>query len=591
MQSPFAAALKLLRPRAGVILTSLLMAWLGTFSDLLQPMMLKVVFDNAVKSHGSQGWLGALLLAHWQGQSLILAAAIGTVLIAALSSVFGYFESLSGTSAAQWVTHDLRNQVYSRIQRLALTFHDRARTGDLMTRVTGDIDALQSFLTSNLPDAFTAVLRLAGMSIFMFLLDWRFTLIALSVTPVLAFIALRYARRIRKSAREVRRKQGEIASRIQETFSSIRLVKAFAQEDAEERRLSDESLASIDLALRVRKMRARLTPAVDITVALGMALVLWYGGRRVLREELTLGTLYVFMQYLKNMYSPIRELSKMSDQYSKAVAAWERVREVIDAEDIVRDRPHARQAPRFRGQIQFDNVTFEYEPGRRVLHKFNCLIEAGKLTAIVGITGSGKTTLANLILRFYDPAAGAVRIDGRDIREFTQRSLRDRISLVAQESILFRMPLWQNIAYGMPDASRDEIVRAAEMANAAEFIAKLPDGYDTIVGERGVTLSGGQRQRIAIARAIIRNSPILILDEPTSGLDTASEQAVLEALDRLTEGKTTLLIAHRLSAVRRASKIIAMRDGKIVESGTHEELLSKPGMYAELSGMSAPTEV
>jgi subfamily B ATP-binding cassette protein MsbA len=575
---------QILRPHAGPLAGSFIFSILGTLFDLLQPMPLKVVLDNVFRSRAPQDWLSRLTVSALGADRylIVLYAAIAVVVIAVMGAACSYFEKFFMTTASQWVTHDLRAAVYSRIQGLGLSFHDNARTGDLMTRVTSDIDSIQSFITSGLLDALLDVLLIAGMLAVMFSFNWRFTLVALSVTPVMVFIAARYTRRIRQSAREVRKKQGEIASRIQETFASIRVVKAFAREEFEEQKLEAEALASIELAMRARQIKSRLTPVIDVIVACGQGIVLLYGARLVLKEEIAPSLLIVFLSYLNKMYKPMQDLSKMSDQYSKAAVGYERIREVLETDSTVRDSPGATTAPEFRGEIEFDRVTLRYNGGPPALRGVNCRIHTGQVTAIVGPTGAGKTSLISLVPRFYDPVDGAVRIDGHDVREYTQKSLRDQISLVSQESILFHASIRENIAYGLPDAGFEQILHAASVANAHEFIERLPEGYETVVGERGITLSGGQRQRIAIARAVIRNTPILILDEPGSGLDSASEKLVFEALDRLMTGKTSIVIAHRLSTVRRADVILVMRDGEIVESGSHADLLSAGGLYHEL---------
>jgi subfamily B ATP-binding cassette protein MsbA len=416
----------------------------------------------------------------------------------------------------------------------------------------------------------------------MFYINWKFTLIALSVAPALAVVVYTYTRRIKKAAREVRKKEGEILSVIQEVFSSIRVVKAFAREDYEQKRLENESLESVELALRARSLKAKLSPLVEIIVATGTCLVLWFGARMVLDGSLTAGSLVLFILYLGKMYKPMQELSKMTDSFSKAEVGYERIREVLETERDVRDVRGARPAPRFKGQIDFEDVSFSYQPDVPILDHVSFKIEPGQVAAIVGPTGAGKSTIIGLIPRFYDPVSGVVKIDGIDVRRFKQKSLRRQISFVLQDTLLFHAPIWTNIAYGKPDASRAEILRAAELANAHEFIDKMPDGYNTMIGERGITLSGGQRQRIAIARAIIRNTPILIMDEPSSGLDAGSEKLVFEALDRLMKGKTSIVIAHRLSTIREADIIFVVKDGKIVEQGNHESLLKSGGVYAGL---------
>jgi subfamily B ATP-binding cassette protein MsbA len=391
-----------------------------------------------------------------------------------------------------------------------------------------------------------------------------------------------YTRRIKKASREVRKKEGEIVSVIEEVLTSIRVVKAFAREDYEQRRLEEESLEGVEVALRARSLKAKLSPLVEIIVAAGTCLVLWFGARMSLRDSLSAGSLVVFVLYLGKMYKPMQELSKMTDTYSKAAVGFERIQEVLNTTGEVRDLPGARRARAFQGKVEFGRVNFCYEEDSPILKDVELTIEPGQVGALVGRTGAGKSTIISLIPRFYDPTSGVVKIDGSDVRSFTQKSLRQHIGFVLQETLLFHGPLWKNIAYGKPEATRGEIIKAAEFANAMEFIERLPQGFDTIVGERGVTLSGGQRQRIAIARAIIRNAPILILDEPSSGLDAESEKLVFDALDRLMEGRTSIVIAHRLSTIQRADVIFVVDKGEIVERGTHEELLRRGGLYADL---------
>jgi ATP-binding cassette subfamily B protein len=509
-------------------------------------------------------------------------AALAALVIAVVGALCSYTEKYLTTSVGQWVMHDLRLRLYSHIQRLSLAYHDHKQTGDLVSRVTSDIDAIQSFIASGLLGALINSLTLVGMVGVMFYLNWRFTLIALSIAPVLFVLVYTYTRRIKKAAREVRKKEGEIVSVIQEVLSSIRVVKAYAREEYEQTRLEEESLESVEIALHARGLKARLAPLVAILVAVGTSMVLWFGARMVLNGSLSAGALIVFILYLNKMYKPMQELSKMTDAWSKAEVGYERIREVLETEGEVHELAGARNAPGLRGRIEFDRVNFSYQPDYPILRDVSFRIEPGQVAALVGPTGAGKTTIISLIPRFYDPTSGVVRIDGADIRRFRMQSLRQQMSFVLQETLLFRAPVWNNIAYGKPGASRAEILRAAELANAHEFIEKMPQGYDTLIGERGATLSGGQRQRIAIARAIIRDTPILILDEPSSGLDAAAEKLVFEALDRLMEGRTSIVIAHRLSTIRRAGIIFVVNDGAIAESGTHDELVKSGGLYAEL---------
>jgi ATP-binding cassette subfamily B protein len=561
-------------------------------ANLLEPWPLKVVLDNVLRSKPTQGWLNTWILSSFGNDKLgvLKFAALAVLAIAVLGAGCSYVEKYVTTSVGQWVTHDLRRMLYSHIQRLSLAYHDHKQTGDLISRVTGDIDAIQSFIVSGLLDAMINSLTLVGMLGVMLYLNWKFTLIALSVAPFLFLVVFSYTRRIKKASREVRKKEGEIVSVMQEVLSSIRVVKAFAREDYEQKRLEEESLEGVEIGLRARSLKAKLAPLVEVIVAIGTCLVLWFGARMVLSGALSAGSLVVFILYLGKMYKPMQQLSKMTDAYSKAVVGYERIREILDTHNEIRDLPGARRAPRFQGGIDFRDVSFAYEPATPVLKDVTFQIEPGQVAALVGPTGAGKSTIISLIPRFYDPTSGVVKVDGQDVRRFQQKSLRQQISFVLQETLLFHGPIWNNIAYGKPEATRAEILRAAELANAHEFIDKLPDGYNTILGERGVTLSGGQRQRIAIARAIIRNTPILILDEPSSGLDAASEKLVFEALDRLMEGKTSIVIAHRLSTIRRANTIFVLDDGTIVERGTHDSLLRAGGLYSQLHHIQFQSE-
>jgi ATP-binding cassette subfamily B protein len=576
--------LKLLKPYSGLLLIALFAAVGEGIADLLGPWPLKLVFDDILKPKGNATWLNQLVQSVAGTDRLLILniAALSALGIAIFGAISSYIEKSCTTTVGQWVTHDLRRTLYAHIQRLSLSFHDESQTGDLISRVTSDIDSVQSFVTSGLLSVLVDCLTLSGMVAIMFFMNWRFTLIALSIAPVLFLVVFRYTRLIRKSTREVRKKEGQIVSIVQEVLTSIRVVKAFAREEYEQQRLEEQSLESVEIALRARALKARLAPFVEIIVGAGTALVLWFGARMVLSGELEAGSLIIFIWYLGKMYKPMQDLSKMTDTYAKASVAYERIQEVLHSDREVKDLPGSRRAARLRGEIEFEHVIFGYEPNQPVLKDLTFKIEAGTIAALVGPTGAGKSTIISLIPRFYDPDSGVVKIDGIDVRRLRQKSVRDQVSFVLQDTVLFHAPVWRNIAYGKPGASRSEILQAAQNANAHEFVEKMPQGYDTVIGERGVTLSGGQRQRIAIARAVIRNTPILILDEPSSGLDAASEQLVFEALDRLMAGRTCVVIAHRLATIERANKIFVLKDGTIVESGTHEELMRGGGLYAEL---------
>jgi ATP-binding cassette subfamily B protein len=592
MKSKRLSIRELLKPHFAKLTLGLLAVIGEGVANLLEPWPLKVVLDGVLRSRDNQA--GAMRwIYHVLGTdklAMLKFACAAVLAIAVLDAICTYAEKYLTTSVGQWIAYDLRGAIYAHIQKLSLAFHDQKRTGDLISRVTDDIDSIQSFITSGLLNLLVNVITLVGMIGVMLYLNWKFTFIALSVAPVLFFIVFTYTRRIKQAAREVRKKEGEITSVVEEVLSSIRVVKAFAREDYEVRRLEEQSLEGVEIALRARGLKAKLAPIVGVIVAVGTCLVLWFGARLVMSGGLSAGSLVVFILYLGKMYKPMQELSKMTDTYSKAAVGYERIQEILETEKEIRDARGAVRAPRFKGEVEFEHVSFSYDPNAPILKDVSFDIAPGQVAALVGPTGAGKTSIISLIARFYDPLSGVVKIDGTDIRRYKQKSLRQQISFVLQETMLFHAPVWQNIAYGKPGASRREIIKAAELANASEFIDKLSDGYDTLLGEKGMTLSGGQRQRIAIARAVIRNTPILVLDEPTSGLDSSSEKLVFEALDRLMKNKTTIVIAHRLSTIRNANVIFVIEDGCIVESGKHDELIQQDGLYAELHHLQFDTE-
>jgi subfamily B ATP-binding cassette protein MsbA len=574
----------LLRPHWKALTLALLAVVGETFADVLQPWPIKVVIDNVVQSKKLPGWLDAFVARVFAGDkyATLNFAVAAVAIIAVIGAVSGYMQKYLTTRVSQWVGHDLRRIVYQHIQRLSLAEHHESRSGDLIMRMTSDISAVQDFINSALLGILVNLLTLVGILGVMFYINWRFTLLALSIVPVLFFVVYFYTRRIKAASRAVRKREGELLSGVAEVLTSIHVVQAFAREDYEDRRFASESRSNVEAGLQARSVKARLSPIVEVTVAVGMCLVLAYGGRLALAGQLSAGVLVVFLLYLGKLYKPIRDLSKMTDTVAKASVGYERIQEILEIESRIRNLPDARPASAFRGRIEFDRVSFGYHGEVPVLTDVSFRIEPGQVAAIVGPSGTGKTTIAGLITRFYDPLSGAVRIDGTDVREYTLKSLRDQISIVLQDTLLFRATIWDNISYGRPDASPEDTIEAATLANAHEFIVKLPEGYATMVGERGVTLSGGQRQRIAIARAIVRNAPILILDEPTAGLDAASEQAVIDALDRLMKGRTSVVIAHHLGTIRHADVIFVVNGSQVVEHGTHDTLLARGGLYAEL---------
>lgn len=577
----------LLRPHRRALALGLLAIAGESIADVAQPWPLKIVLDNVIAKKQSHGWLFALIkrTVGTEPHQILLFACGAVLLIAMLDAFCSYWEKYTTTSVGQWVTHDLRRMLYAQVQRLSLSYHDTSKTGDLISRVTTDIDSIQSFIVSGLLSILVDIATILGMIGVLFYLSWKLTLIALAVVPILFAIVYTYTRRVKKASREVRKQEGKMISVVQEVISSIRVVKAFSREEYEQHRLEGESLETVEASLRARTLKAKLVPIVNIVTAVGTCLVLYFGGNLALNSDMTGGKIYIFIAYIASMYKPMQDISKIMDSYSKADIGYERIKEVIGNKNEMRDVPRAKPLRITEGAIEIDHVSFAYDGEHEVLHDVSLHANPGHVVAIVGPTGSGKTTLINLIARFYEPQKGTVRIDGQDVAKVQQASLREQLSFVLQDTVLFSGTIWENIAYGRPEASHAEIVAAAEAANATEFIDHLPNKYDTVVGERGILLSGGQRQRIAIARAMVRKSCILILDEPTSALDANTEHLVFEALDRLMVGKTVIVIAHRLATVRKANKIYVIKDGHVVESGTHDELVHAGGLYQELSDM------
>jgi len=589
--------LKLLRPYWKLLAFAFIAMLVEAVADLLEPWPLKVVLDHVIGGKRAPPGITQWVISRSSPLTLLNIMAVAVIAIALVGAVSSYIEKYVSTTVGKRVGYDLRHLLYHHTQRLSLSFYEHRQTGDMVVRLTGDIDAAEDFVTGAVLGIVLDVLTLLGMLGAMFYLNWRFSLIGLSIAPILFFFVYRYTRRIKEAAREVKRKESELASIVQESIASIRIVKAFAQEDFEEDRLDRQSLASVDASLRARSVKARLSPIVDLIVAVGTCLVLWFGARYVLAGRLTAGVLVVFVMYLAKMYKPIKDMSKTADTVSRAAVAFERIEEILSIERQIKDRPGARPAPRFRGQITFEHAAFGYRPGELVLQDINLQVQPGQRTALVGATGSGKSTLISLIPRLYDLSAGELCIDGRDVGSYTLQSLREQVSFVLQDTVLFRGSIAQNIAYGCPLATEEEILRVSRLAHAHEFIARMPHGYDTTVGERGDTLSGGQRQRIAIARALIRNSPILLLDEPSASLDAESEEQIFEGLARLLQGRTSITIAHRLATVRSADVIFVLDHGVIAERGTNDELLARNGLYARFyriqfrTGQMAPVEM
>jgi ABC-type multidrug transport system fused ATPase/permease subunit len=577
-------ASELLRPYHGWLIVILLAMLVETAMSLAAPWPLKVILDNVVGTHKAPEWLAPFqssLFGHSKMQLAALAG-IATVLIAALGAVASYIDNYYTESVGQWVAHDLRMRVYDHLQHLSLGYYDSHQTGALLSTITDDVKTIQGFASSATLGILVDILTIVGMLGVMFWLEFDFALMAVAVVPFLLLFVARLNRAVKRATHEVRHHQSDIVAVVQQGLESIRVVQAFGRQELEESRLYDVSRATTDAALAARRVKSLLSPAVTVVVALCTGFVLWRGTALVLADMMTVGALTVFLAYLSKFFKPVQDLAKMSNTLAQTAVAMERVQAILNTVAIVPERFDAREPESLKGAIVFDHVVFGYDPKIPVLRDVNFSIAPGQLVGIVGATGGGKSTVVGLIPRFYDPGAGRVLIDDIDLRDYKLQGLRSKIGFVLQDTVLFRGTVRDNIAYGRPDASEDEIVAAAKLANADEFIVRMPKGYDSMVGERGLTLSGGQRQRIGIARAIIRNAPILILDEPTAALDTESEKLVIDALERLMKGRTVITIAHRLSTIRDAHKIIVLKDGVVAEEGTHDELLAGGGFYAEL---------
>jgi ATP-binding cassette subfamily B protein len=476
-------------------------------------------------------------------------------------------------------------QLYRHVQYLSLSFHTKARTGDLVVRVISDVAMLQDVVVTAVLPMLAKTLILVGMVVLMFCLNWRLAVVALVVFPLFWLRTISMGRKINEVSRQQRKREGAMASNASETLSAIKTIQALSLESAFEQQFVRHNEKNLKQDVKARRLSAGLERSVDVLTAVAGALVLFYGTLLVLRKRMTAGELLLFLAYLKNAFRPIQEFAKYTARLGKAAAAGERVLELLQHVPEIRDLPGAQRAPAFCGKIRFEGVSFAYEPGHELLSDINFEVQPGQCVALVGPSGSGKSTLVSLLLRLYDPQRGRVLIDDRDVREFTLESLRSQISAVLQDNLLFAVSVRENIAHGAPTATLEEIEAAARLANAHEFILELPQGYDTVLGERGVTVSQGQRQRIAIARAAIRKAPILILDEPMTGLDKKNEQAVVEALERLDYGCTTFLITHDLRHASRADLSLYLEAGRVVECGTHRELLHSNGRYASLYGL------
>jgi ATP-binding cassette subfamily B protein len=550
---------------------------------LLQPWPLKLIIDNVIlrrplppKAAFITQWFGS------EAQGLLLGLVLVFVALRVLDSIFSYMHKIGILTIGEKIIADIRQDIFAHLQRLSLSFHSSARSGDLIYRLTTDIHEIKTILIQ-VPMFFTyrlfIVVSHVGLMLF---LEWRLALVAFAVIPILYYYQRRMGGDVQSATREKRKKEGEVSSLVSENITAMALVHAYGREDLHEARFIAENRLSLEsgiTALQVSKLFKRLS---DILMAVGTAGVVGYGAMLALDGAILPGTLVLFVSYLKNLYKPIEMFAEMYLDVAKSQVSGERLLELVDSEMVMADHPRAVAAPPFKGKIEFRNVSFAYHKGIDVIKHLTFTVEPGETVALLGHSGAGKSTLISLLLRFYDPQDGQILIDGFDLRTVTLKSLRAQMTVLLQEAKLFNLSVRENIAFGKAEATFEEIVEAAKLAQAHEFIVEMPEGYDTVIYEGGDNLSGGQEQRINIARAIIRNTPILILDEPATALDARTEAKVQQALRALTRGKTTFIIAHKFSTVAHADKILLLEQGKLAAYGTHDELMRTSYEYQEL---------
>jgi len=555
----------------------------STFTTLIFPWPMKLIFDNVLSDKALPGYLTPLNLLFMQNhERILILLCAGMVVIALLKGIFAYYQLFLTSRIGYLLVYTLRGELFNHLQSLSLSFHHRARSGELLNKLTSDTNTLKDVFADSALTFTTHVLTVTGMLVIMLSLNLKLGLIVLISFPVL-FCAIYFIySRIKYSARAQRRNEGKLASRVSEILSAVPLIQAYGMEEYERERFDADSSQSMKNSIRTSRMEAAATRMVEIISAVGSAIVILFGSLQVLSGTMTPGDVLIFASYMTQIYNPIRQITRLSTRFSRASVSIERINEILETEPDIQDEPDAMKIEQLHGAIGFDNVSFSYVEGKTILDNVSLRIAPGEKVALVGASGAGKSTVANLIIRLYEPQKGAVLIDGKNIKSYQRASLRKVIGVVLQDSILFGTSIKENIAYGRPDATLEEIEQAARQVHAHEFIMALPDGYDTLMSESASTLSGGQRQRLCLARAFIRQASILIMDEPASAVDGESQALIRNAMNKLHHGRTILLIAHQFNTIRDFDRILVLKNGHIVEEGNHQNLIQLGGYYHEL---------